>query len=331
MKVLITREIPQAGLNILHQYKNLEIDYRQGIPMSEKELKKAIVNADALIPVVPDGITKEIIQSAKQLKIIAAYSVGYDHIDVEYATKKNIYVANTPGDLTENVAEHAFALLMSLARRIVEADEYCRKGDYKYWDPMRFIGPKLTGKTIGIIGFGRIGQYMARICKYGLNMKILYNDVLPHPEAESLLDAERVNLDDLLENSDVISIHCNLTEQTRGLINEIQFRKMKPLAYLINTSRGAIINEQALANALKQGWIAGAGLDVFEKEPTIGKELIERKNVVLTPHIASATWESRIQMARMASENVIDVLVNNSPPRYIVNKELLIKPINSIA
>lgn len=331
MRVLITRDIPQAGLNILHQYKNIEVDYRQGNPLSVRELKKAISDVDAIIPVAPDKITKEIIDSAKNLKVIAAYSVGYDHIDMEVATRKGIFISNTPGDLTEAVAEHSLALLMAVSRRIVEADTYCRTTAYKFWNPMEFVGPKLTGKTLGLIGFGRIGQYLARMCKYGLNMRIIYNDIVQHPEAENLLDAEKVTLDTLLENSDVVSIHCNLTEQTKGMLGENQFRMMKPLAYIINTARGAIINEAALANALKHGWIAGAGLDVFEKEPNISKELLEMKNVVLTPHIASATWESRIQMARMAAENVVDVLVNNKPPRYIVNKELLNKPVSSIA
>lgn len=330
MRVLITREITQAGINILQQYKDIELDYRKGPPLARTELLKAVKNVDAIIPVIPDQIDKKIINAAKNLKVIATYSVGYDNIDLDAATNKNIYVANTPGNLTEAVGEHAFALMMTVGRRTAEADAFCRNGLYKYWDPMLFIGPKLMGKTLGIIGFGRIGQHFARIAHYGMNMKILYTDVMAHPEGESLLDAEKVELDYLLENSDVVSIHCNLTKETENLIGEDQLQKMKPLAYIINTARGKILNEQALTRALKEGWIAGAGLDVFENEPEINAELKKLSNVVLTPHIASATWEARIQMSRMSAENVIDVLVNKKPPRYLVNRELIKDSVNSL-
>lgn len=331
MKVLITREIPQAGIELLEEHKNLTLDYRKGAPLSPEELKKAIIDADAIIPVIPDQIDKTVIEAGKKLKVIATYSVGYDHIDLDAATKKNIYVANTPGDLTEAVAEHSFALMMALGRRIAESDKFCRDKKYKYWDPMVFVGPKFMNKTLGIIGFGRIGQFFARMAKYGLNMKILYTDVASHPEGENLLDAEKVSLEYLLGNSDVISIHCNLTKETKHMIDSEQFKLMKPLALLINTARGLIIDENALVYALKENIIAGAALDVFENEPEIHPELLKLKNVVLTPHIASATWEARIQMARMAAESVIDVLIDKKPPRYIVNKELVKDSVSSIA
>jgi glyoxylate reductase len=331
MRVLITRELPQAGLNILRQYRDIEIDYRQGAPLSETKLCEAIKGADAIIPVIPDQISKKVIAAAgKNLKVIATYSVGYDNIDLDTATKKEIYVANTPGNLTESVAEHALALIFAIARKIPEADRYCRAKQYKFWNPLIMLGPKLSEKTIGIIGFGRIGQQLGRMAKYGLGMKILYNDVMSHPEAEGLLDAEKVSLDYLLENSDIVSIHCNLTEETKHMIGSRQFKQMKPLAYLINTARGAIVHEEALVNALKTGEIAGAALDVFEDEPRISKELLTMDNVVLTPHIGSATWEARIQMARMAAENVVDVLINKKPPRYLVNKELIKGSVTSI-
>ncbi|OGC73797.1 hypothetical protein A2473_02000 [candidate division WWE3 bacterium RIFOXYC2_FULL_42_13] len=330
MKLLITREIPQAGINILKQYRDIELDYRQGPPLSEKELLAAVKDADAIIPVIPDKINKKVINAAKNLKVIAAYSVGYDHIDVEHATSKNIFVGNTPGDLTEAIAEHAFALMMAAGRRIPEADRFCRSGNYKYWNAMNFIGPKMMGDTLGIIGFGRTGQHFARMAKYGLNMRILYTDIIRHPEADSLLDAEKVELDYLLENSDFVSIHCNLTPETENMISDNEFRKMKPLAYLINTARGKIVNEGALTRALKQNYIAGAALDVFENEPDIYPELKLLDNVVLTPHIGSATWEARLQMARMAAENVVDVLINNKPPRDLVNKELVKEKVSSL-
>jgi glyoxylate reductase len=326
MRVLITRELPTAGINILKQYKELELDYRCGPPLSEEKLCEAIKDADAIIPVIPDLINKKVIAAAgNKLKVIATYSVGFDHIDLKTATSKGIYVGNTPGNLTEAVAEHALALIFALARRVVEADRYCRTGRYKFWDPMQMIGPKLTGKTLGIIGFGRIGQFLAKMCRFGLGMDILYTDVIAHPEAEETVDAKKVDLDYLLGNSDIVSIHCNLCDETKHLIGEDQFQKMKPLAYLINTARGPIVNEEALVSALERGIIAGTALDVFENEPKINRGLLKMDNVILTPHIASATWEARIQMARMVAENVIDVLINHKPPRYLVNKELLEK------
>jgi glyoxylate reductase len=332
VKVLITREIPQAGLKVLEIYKDrIEIDYRQGPPLSKPELKKAIKEVDAIVPVIPDEIDKDVIDSAEKLKIIATYSVGYDHIDVKEATARGIFVGNTPGNLTEAVAEHSVALMMTLGRKTAEADRFCRAGKFKYWEPMKFIGPKFMGKTLGLIGFGRIGQHFARIARYGFNMRILYFDPIPHPEAESLLDAERVDLDTLLGNSDIVSIHCNLTEESKGMIGEQELKKMKPLAYLINTARGPIVNEESLVNALKEEWIAGAGLDVFEEEPKINPELIKMDNVVLSPHIASATWEARIQMSRMVAENVVDVLINNKPPRYLVNKDLAQNSVTSLS
>ena len=330
MKVLITREIPQVGVNLLKEHKEIEIDYRKGAPLSKEDLKKAIKDVDAIIPVIPDQIDKEVIEHADNLKVIATYSVGYDHIDLDSATKKNIYVGNTPGDLTEAVAEHSFALMMSLGRRVAEADRFCRAKKYEYWDPMAFIGPKFMNKTLGIIGFGRIGQFFARMAKYGLNMKILYTDTIAHPEGENLLDAEKVSLEYLLSNSDVVSLHVNLTEETKHMIDSDQFKLMKPLAILINTARGPIIDENALVTALKENIIAGVALDVFENEPHIHPDLLKLKNVILTPHIASATWEARIQMARMAVENVVDVLIDKKPPRYLVNKELVKDSVSSI-
>lgn len=315
---------------MLSQYKEIEIDYRQGAPLSPAEMKKAVKDADAMIAVIPDKIDENIIKTGKNLQIIAAYSVGYDHIDVETATKKKIYVSNTPGDLTESVAEHAFTLMMSLARRVVEGDKYCRAKKYKYWDPMLYIGPQMKNKTLGIIGFGRIGQQMARLCRNGLEMQILYTDVNQKFDAENLLDAKKVDLDTLLNESDVISIHCNLCDETHHMIDTKELEKMKPLSLIINTARGPVIDEGALARALKEGWVAGAALDVFENEPNIHPDLLKLDNVILTPHIASATYEARIQMARMAVQNVIDVLINKTAPRNLVNKELQKESVHSI-
>lgn len=324
MKVLITREIPQAGIEILEKYPQLELDYRHGKPLSHNELLKAVKGANAVLAVIPDTVDEEVLKSAgPNLKLIAHYAVGYDNIDLDAATKTGVYVSNTPGDLTESVAEFAFALMMAVGKHVVESDKFVRHGDYKYWDPLLFLGPKFMGKTLGIVGFGRIGQSFARMAKNGLGMKIIYVDTKECTELQTELGARKVDLDYLLENSDVVSIHCNLTDESRGMIGEKELKKMKPTAYLINTSRGSIVNEAALATALKEGWIEGAGLDVFEKEPEVYSDLLALDNVVLTPHIASATREARIQMARMAAENIVEVLVNKRPPINLVNTSLL--------
>ncbi|MBD3365809.1 D-glycerate dehydrogenase [candidate division WWE3 bacterium] len=313
MKVLITRKIPDAGIRLLKEHPELELDYRQGAPLSKEELIKAIKDADAIIPVIPDQIDADIINAADNLKLIATYSVGYDHINLEAAKSKSVYVSNTPGDLTESVAEHTIALMMAVGKKIVQGDKYVREGNYNYWDPMLYLGPQFMGKTLGIVGFGRIGQHVADIARDGFNMRIVYSDPKVIPNS----GAERLSLEELLETSDVISLNCNLCPATHHLIDEAQLKMMKPTAILINTARGPVINEKALMRALEEEWIEGAGLDVFEEEPNVPEELRDLKNVVLTPHIASATREARIEMATMAAKNVIEVLVNGNEP---VNK-----------
>jgi glyoxylate reductase len=331
MKLLITREIPSAGLNILKEHPEIKIDYKQGDPLTDKELKEAIKGADAIIPIIPDKISKEVLESAGPgLKLVAHYAVGYDNIDIESATKMGIYVSNTPGDLTESVAEFTLGLMFAISKSIVSSDKYTRLGNYKYWDPMIFLGPTLMGKTLGIVGFGRIGKYLATIAHNGLEMEILYSDPVQHMETEKEIGAKKVELEELLENSDFVSLNCPLTDETRYLIGHKELEKMKPTAYLINTARGPVVNEAALYTALKEKWIEGAALDVFENEPNLYDGLSELENVIVTPHIASATREARIQMAIMAANNVVDVLINNSPPRNLVNKDLAEKSTPSL-
>lgn len=331
MKLLITRKLPQAGLELLSEHPEIQIDYRQGPPLTLIELEKAIKGVDAIIPVIPDKITSDVIKAAgSQLKIIATYSVGYDHIDLKSATQNHVYVSNTPGDLTESVAEHTFALMLALGRNVIVADDYVRAQEYKFWDPMIFLGPQFSKKTLGIVGFGRIGQHLAKIAYSGLDMQILYTDKNNVLEAEKAYKAKKVTLDELLQNSDVISLNCNYSKENHHLINEHNIHLMKPTSYLINTARGAIIDEQALVEALKQNIIEGAALDVFENEPQINSELLHLKNVILTPHIGSATREARIQMARMAALNVIEVLINKKPPINLVNTELAKSSISSL-
>jgi glyoxylate reductase len=316
MKILITRKIPENAIRILKE-SGFEIDYRQGEPLSKKELISSVKDVDAIIAVIPDLIDKEIIDAGNNLKIISCYSVGYDNIDYKYAESKGIITTNTPGHLTESVAEHSAGLMLAVARNIVMADYYVRQGKYKYWDPMIFLGPSLKGKTIGIIGMGRIGQHLAKIANKGFGMKILYSDPIKC-SIEKEFDGEFCNLEYVLNNSDFVSINCLLTESTRHLISENEFKMMKASAFLINTSRGAVVNEIALINALKNKIIAGAGLDVFEDEETVNPEFYKLKNVVLTPHIASATNEARIEMAKIAAENIVDLLIKKIEPKFKV-------------
>lgn len=322
MKVLITRKIPRAGIEILRKHA-LELDYRQGPPLTDAELKEAIKGVDAILPVIPDKITKEVLEAAgDNLKIVAHYAVGYDNIDVEAASELGIYVSNTPGDLTESVAEHSMALMLTVGRKIVQADAFTTAGNYKYWDPMIFLGPVFREKTLGLVGFGRIGQHFARLARGGFNMRVLYNDVQRNEKAEEEIGATFTSLDDLFEMSDVISIHVPLLPSTKHLITSREIKKMKPTAYIINTARGPIIDEDGLVMALEENWIAGAGIDVFEEEPKVHPKLKELENVVLTPHIGSATREARIEMARMAADNIVEVLINKKPPLNQVNKEV---------
>lgn len=326
MKVLITREIPRAGVDILKRRAALTLDIRKGPPLSENELKEAVKGAGAILCVIPDVISREIMEAAgASLKIISTYSVGYDHIDVKAATELGIYVANTPGDLTQSVAEHSMALLMAAARKIVEADRFMLEGKYKYWDPMLFVGPVIEGKTLGVIGFGRIGQKLAKIAKNGFNMRVLYYDIKRDDRAEVETGAMYVDLENLLANSDFVSLHVPLMPSTKHIIGARELKQMKPNSYLINTSRGSVIDEDALAVSLKENWIEGAGIDVYENEPNVYPLLRKIPNVILTPHIGSATREARIEMARMAAESIIEVLIDGKRPAYLVNTEVKIR------
>jgi glyoxylate reductase len=331
MKLLITRKIPEAALQLLREYPEIEIDYRTGAPLYQQELMEAIKGVDAVIPVIPDQITKEILEAGQpKLKLVAHYAVGYDNIDVDAATKLGIYVSNTPGNLTESVAEFSLGLMFAISKKIVIADKYTREGEYEYWDPMIFLGPTLMNKTLGIVGLGRIGTHLARICHKGLNMKILYTNTTANQDAENELGAKKVELSELLENSDFVSINCPLTKDTHNLIGEKELRQMKPTAYLINTARGPIVSEPALYKALKENWIEGAAIDVFEKEPKLYEGLAKLENIVVTPHIASATREARIQMGAMVANNVIDVLIKAVPPTNLVNTDLAKNKVSSL-
>jgi glyoxylate reductase len=322
MKVFVTRKIPQPGLDALEKEFTIDLNPYDRV-LTKKEIIEGIKGKDGLLCLLTDPIDKDVINAEPLLKMIASYAVGYDNIDVTAATKRGIPVSNTPGVLTETTAELAWALLFSVARRIVEGDAFTRKGKFKGWAPMLMLGQDVTNKTLGVVGSGRIGTAFALKSK-GFQMKVLYTDDQRNDQLERELKAKKVSLSELLKDSDFVSIHVPLTKATYHLIDENELRMMKKTAILINTARGPIISEIALAKALKEHWIFGAGLDVYEKEPEISKELKRLDNVVIQPHTGSGTIETRTKMALIAAKNMSIGLKGGVPPNC-VNKEIFLK------
>lgn len=319
-KVFVTQLIPGEGINLLKQTCEVKVSPQKG-PISRKDLIKGVKWADALLSLLTNKIDAEVMDANPNLKVIANYAVGFDNINIAEATKRGIPVTNTPGVLTESVAEHAIALMMAVGKRILEADPFLRAGKYKSWDPFLLLGTEFDGKTVGVVGTGRIGSVFVKIAR-AMNMKVLYNDVNRNAEMEQQFQAQYVDLDTLLKQSDVISIHVPLLPTTKHLMNADKFKLMKKTAILINTSRGPIIDEKALVVALKKGQIRGAGIDVFEFEPKLAPGLAKLKNVVVTPHIASATEEARNEMSLLAAKNILAVLRGEVPPA-LVNKDVV--------
>jgi glyoxylate reductase len=329
-KVYITREIPEKGLKMIMEHFIVDIWPEYGPPPKHVIIEK-VRDADALVTLLSDKIDSEVFDAAPKLKIIAQMAVGYDNIDVEEATKRGIYVTNTPGVLTETTADFAWALLMAVARRVVEADRYVREGKWKVsWHPSMLLGKDIYGATLGIIGAGRIGSAVARRAKC-FNMKILYYDVVPNPQIEKETGARFVDLETLLKESDFITIHVPLTKETYRLIDAEKLKLVKNTAYIINTARGPVIDEKALYEALKEGRLAGAALDVFEQEPiSMDNPLLKLDNVILTPHIASASYETRSKMAEMVAENLIAFFEKRKPPNLVNPEVMKIRPLSSI-
>lgn len=315
---------PEGG-EILRKERMCEIEVnKSGRHLTKKELIRKIKNVDGLLPLLTDIIDDEVMNAAPRLKIISNHAVGYDNIDVKAATKRGIMVTNTPGILTDTTADLTFVLLMAVARRIVEADKFTREGKYKEWLPMLMLGRDVHRSVLGIVGFGGVGRAVAKRAK-GFDMKILYHDVKRASEdIEKELKAEFVSLEELLKRADFVSLHNPLNSDTKHLISEKELKLMKKTAYLINAARGPIVDEKVLVKALKEGWIAGAGLDVYENEPELTPELIELDNVVLLPHIGSASIETRNKMAITAAKNLLAGLKGDTPPN-LVNKEVLQK------
>jgi glyoxylate reductase len=322
-KILVTRRIPQPALDLLRKNNfDLEINEEDRV-MTKEEIINGIKGKDGLLCLLTDTIDQEIIHAPeKELQIIANYAVGYNNIDVEEATKVGIPVTNTPGVLTETTADLTMALLLAIARRIVESDQFTRAGKFHGWGPMLHLGADVYNKTLGIIGCGRIGSAVAKRAAKGFRMKILYHDHNKKPSLEKEMDMEFVSLEKLLKESDFISLHVPLTDETYHLIGKKELAMMKSTSYLINTSRGAVIDEEELVKKLQKKEIAGAALDVFEHEPKLAPGLSKLDNAIITAHIGSATIETRTKMGLIAAKNIIARFNGEQPPN-IINPEVL--------
>jgi glyoxylate reductase len=309
-KVLVTRGIPEAGLSVLDPFDVRVLHER---PPERDELLEAVSGASGVLSTATETMDGEVMDAAgENLRIIANMAVGYDNVDVEAAGERDVVVTNTPGVLDETTADVAFMLLLAAARRMGEGERLLRAGKWEWWGPKQLMGRDVWGKRLGIIGFGRIGQALARRAK-GFGMDILYHNRSRREEAEQELGARYLELDDLLKTADFISIHTPLTPETTHLIGAQELRKMKPQAVLVNTSRGPVVDEAALSDALADRRIFAAGLDVSEEEPTVHPKLLELETVVLAPHIGSASVETRDKMAALAAENIVAVLSGEEP------------------
>ncbi len=319
-KVLATHSLFDAARKILQESCEVEFWTKPERPPRE-ELLRRVKDKDGLVCLLTEKVNEELLQAAPKLRIAANVAVGFDNIDVAACTKRGVAATNTPGVLDETTADFAWTLLMAGARRLAEGEALARSGSWKGWDLDQLVGTDVWGKTLGIVGFGRIGRAVARRAG-GFHMKVIYTDAVRAPEnVEKELKAEFRDMNALLAESDFITVHVPLLPETRGLFDATKFQQMKPTAFLINTSRGPVVNEAALVAALEKGKIAGAALDVYENEPAIHAGL-KRANVVLAPHIASASLETRTKMACMAAENVV-ALFNGQRPPNILNPEVL--------
>ncbi len=313
--IYVTRLIPEEGIDLLKATCVVEINPHDR-PLTREELLEKVKNRDGILCLLTDKIDAEVFDAAEGVKGFANYAVGYDNIDVQEATKHGIPISNTPGVLTDATAEMAWVLLFTVSRRVIESDAFMRSGQWEGWGPLQFIGGDVTGATLGVVGAGRIGTAMAMKSR-GFDMKVLYTDAIRNEKLEQELQAEKVDFETLLKSSDFVSVHVPLLPETTRLFGMREFRLMKNTAYLINTSRGPVINESELVEALKSGEIAGAGLDVYENEPLMAEGLKDLQNIVVTPHTASATISSRGGMARLAAENLLAMLDGKEAPNCI--------------
>lgn len=324
-KIYVTRRIPEAGLEMLKEKfgeNEVEINPHDRV-LERNELLEKVKGREAVLCLLTDKIDEEVMEAAgSDCKIFSNYAVGYNNIDLKAATEKDIMVTNTPGVLTDATADLAIALIIGVARRIVEADKFMRAGKYDGWAPMLFLGKEIEGKTLGIVGAGRIGSNIGRKMAKCFNMNILYSDRTQKEDFEKETGAKQVDLETLCKESDFISLNLSYSPETHHMINEKMISVMKKDAIIVNTARGKIIDEEALVKALKENRIFGAGLDVFEDEPEMKEGLSELDNVIVLPHIGSATHEARTKMSEIAAQNIIDALEEKTP-EYLVNKEVI--------
>lgn len=318
--VFVTRKIPEIGIKMLCD-KGYEVSISElDRPMNKAEIIEAlkVKQYDAVLSLLTDPIDAEVMDSAPSVKLYANYAVGFNNFDLEGAKSRGITLTNTPGGSTERVAEHAVSLMLSLACRVAEGNEFVKSGKYTGWDPMLLWGNEIGGKTVGIVGAGRIGTRVAEILKKGFGMNVIYTDIVKNERIENELGAKYIPaLDALLSEADYVSLHVPLTPETHHIIGEAELLAMKDSAILVNTARGPVVDEIALVKILKDKKIAGAGLDVFEFEPKLAEGLAEIPNVILTPHIASACEETRESMSEMVAQNIIDFLEGKSPQNKV--------------
>jgi len=315
-KVLVTHRLLHEAIAYLKEHVDLEVGTQKAF-LTKEELIEKVKDKEGILSLLTAPIDKDVMDATPTLKIIVNCAVGYDNIDIEYARRKGIMVTNTPGVLTETTADLSWALILAVARKIPQADVFARAKNYLGWELDLFLGKEITGKCLGIIGMGRIGKAMAQRAM-GFQMKIIYTDPKELPEEEKQkYNASCVPLDELLRTADIVTLHTTLNPQTHHLISRGQLRLMKQDAILVNVSRGPVVDELALAEALEEGQIWAAGLDVYEREPEIEERLLSLDNVVLLPHIGSATYETRLKMAMMAAKNLIQGLSGQKPDNLV--------------
>jgi len=320
-KVFVTRLIPAAGLDRIRAECDAEV-WTDPLPPPHAVLRQKVASCDGLVSLLTDRIDAALMDAAPRLRVVSNYAVGFNNVDVPAATARGVAVGNTPGVLTDATADMAFCLLLSAARRLVEGHQYTLAGRWKTWEPLGHLGQDLAGRTLGVVGMGRIGYALAKRCRGGWDMNVLYHDVRRNEQAERDLGARFVDLDTLLGEADFISIHTDLNDQTRGLFNAERFRKMKRTAVLVNTARGPIVDQKALAAALADGIIFAAGLDVTDPEPPDPNDpLLKLPKVIVAPHIASATVGTRNAMAEICADNLLAGLAGK-PLRAWVNPEV---------
>jgi glyoxylate reductase len=320
-RVFVTRIIPEVALKRIKDHCAAEV-WSEPLPPPPAILRQKVADCDGLVSLLTDRIDWPLLDLAPRLKVVSNYAVGFNNVDVKAATERGVCVGNTPGVLTDATADMAFCLLIAAARRVVEGHAYSLSGRWKTWEPLGHLGQDLVGRTLGVIGMGRIGYALAKRCRGGWDMNVLYHDVYRNEAAEKTLGARQVDLDKLLRESDFVSIHTDLNESTRGLFNARTFAKMKPTAVLVNTARGPIVDQKALYEALKAGMIFAAGLDVTDPEPPeLNDALLKSPNVVIAPHIASATVGTRNAMAEICANNLIAGLTGQ-PLQAWVNPEV---------